>query len=363
MSTEQNTTLAVARKIQDLWRASKSDSLIDYTQETRVEPICLIATDVLFNDSLHDIMQSLLAIFSGYYLQAIAVSMNVGNIEVSRTLSKLNPKRSAADSAADTAVFMLARENYKDSLPTPEVMLSLEAVADRIPSAAGNQFTVGRDTNRELKELSNLSVGKMLMVEVSDGLHRGTIPVSVRLQASSMPTERLAHILSSGTKDISMKERWHQFRSGELEGIRDMVMCNDLVDEHRKNLRADKDGVYAQILSRNRENQISAIVSANPSVATASNIAVISSTTAAELELLANGRLSNPKVREKIFAGKMLMLLVVLDTEFNRVTIYHRGISMATELGVRDLRDANKGSGPNVSDILKAYQLGTAPSL
>ena len=159
-----------------------------------------------------------------------------------------------------------------------------------------------------------------------------------------------------------MKERWYQWKGGELEAIRDMVLCTDLIDAHRANLMADKDGVYSQLLKRNRENQLSAIVSANPSVATASNIVVISQDTAKKLEMEISGKLSNPKVREKVFAGKYMMILAVVDSFEKRVTIYHRGIAMPTEVGARDLRGASK-DGPNVSDILKAYQLGNAPSL
>src|SRR5437763_305917 len=97
--SDSQTTLAFVRKIQDLWRASKSDSLIDYTQESRVEPTVLIGTDVLYNSMLPDVMQTNLALVAAYYLQAIAISTTVGNIEVARTLSKLNPKRNAASAA------------------------------------------------------------------------------------------------------------------------------------------------------------------------------------------------------------------------------------------------------------------------
>lgn len=359
--TDSPTTLALVRKIQDLWRASKSDSLIDYTQESRVEPIVLIGTDVLYNSMLPDIMQTNLVLFAGYYLQAIAISTTVGNVEVARTLSKLNPKRSAADSAADSLGWIVAHENYEHRLPTLAAKMALEAAGDRM--VATDLFTVQRDTARELKELSNLGVGKMLMVEITDGLHRATIPVAVRLQASSLPTERLAHILASGSKDVSVKERWKQLWSGEIDALRDFVLCNDMVDDYKKNLKADRTGAYAEMLGRRRENQLSALVSANPSVATASNIAIISRETANELELLANGKLSNPKVRERIFANTTLMLINVLDAADSRLTIYSRNIATPTELGARDLRAANAGDGISVSEVLKSYQLGANPTL
>jgi hypothetical protein len=57
------------------------------------------------------------------------------------------------------------------------------------------------------------------------------------------------------------------------------------------------------------------------------------------------------------------MFLVVIDKQYERVTFYHRGINQATELGVRDLKASQKGNGPDVSDILRAYTMGQNPRL
>lgn len=42
---------------------------------------------------LPDVLQSLQSIFSGYYLQALAISTNIGKINVVKHLDKLNPNR------------------------------------------------------------------------------------------------------------------------------------------------------------------------------------------------------------------------------------------------------------------------------
>ena len=455
--------LSTFRKVTDLWSGAKADSLIDYTRVARVEPIALIDSDCLYLDSMPDVMQSLQSIFSGYYLQAIAISTNVGKVEVMRHLDKLNPNRKPLDSAADTAGWLLAAESYTHRLPVPnDCRLSLEALPEderdemsrekhqwgrdknnldfinserererelfnrqtienkaRLDQAAFDQrvaearqnyemnvgkfghqkatdkakdelakaglklnekefelrqkeysdrlnaheISIGRDTLQTIKELSNLSVGKMLSVEITDGLHRASIPVSIRLMASSIPSQNLVHILSVGNEDKSAKERYHAWKAGRLEFIRDLVFCQDLIDAHRKNLMADKDGVYSNLIQRHRSNQLSTMVSGNPSVATASNLVVTSTNTVAQLELKINGKLSDFRTREKLFKETYVMIMAVIDKEWDRVRFYHRGIDTYTEVGVRDLRAANKGSGPDVSEILKAYQMSNAPSL
>lgn len=411
--------LSSIHKILDLWRGAKSDSLIDYTQVARVEPIVLVDSDCLYLDSLPEVQQSLLSIFAGYYLQAIAISTTIGKIDVTRHLDRLNPRRNPADSATSTMGYLLAVENYRHRLPTPNdgeklalenmVMEALpEAVQDAIRQDAArwaknhdrreadkleldqknsqrqtDQFNkshdlqtqvrddrlnasemgIGRDTMSTLKELANLSIGKMLSVEITDGLHKAAIPIAIRLMASSLPSSNLVHILSIGNQDISVKERYHAWKAGRLEFIKDLVLCQDLIDAHRKNLMADKDGIYTNLLKRQRGNQLSTLVSGNPSIATASNLVVLSSDTAAQLELNINGKLSDFKTREKVFKNTYIMIMAVIDKQWERVTFYHRNINEVTEVGVRDLKAANKGNGPDVSDILRAYQLGNSPSL
>jgi hypothetical protein len=381
--------LSVIRKITDLWAGAKAESLIDYTQVARVEPIVLIDADCLYLDALSDVQQSLLSIFAGYYLQAVAISTTVGNIEVRHHLDKLNPRRSPTDSAANTMGWLLAAEAYNDRLPIPDdPRFALESVAleAKHSSTSGKTpeemrkerherelsrgvssptgMSYDRETTSELKELANLSVGKMLNVEITDGKHTAMIPIAIRLMASSLPSASLVHILSINGQNLNTaKERYHAWRSGRLEFVKDLILCQDLIDAHRKELMHDAQGTYTGILKRNRANQLSTIVSGNPSVAKASNIVIVSNDTLADLELHLDGKISDFKTREKVLKETSLMIFCVIDKQWERCTFYYRGINGATEVGVKDLKNANKGSGPNISDILKAYQIGNSPSL
>ena len=71
----------------------KTGSLIDVGKLARVEPICLVDADVINLEYTPIIMQSLQSIFSGYYLQAISLTGNVGGISIASKLAPLNPNR------------------------------------------------------------------------------------------------------------------------------------------------------------------------------------------------------------------------------------------------------------------------------
>lgn len=398
MSDISDIGLNVYRKVEDIWRAGKSESLVDYTKPARVSPLCLLDADVMFDEITPHVMQSALSLFAGYYLQAWSISMSIGKVDVMRHLDKLNPDRSPIDSATHTGGLLIATEghveklevnqdyapsylmnpgNYKHGLPTPQMRYGLEAINNVITGGStvdpdernplrANDFeaTTGQDVRKELRELSNLAYGKMLAVDVTDGQHSATINVSVRLATSQIASDRLVHILSVGQDvDMGAKDRWYGFKSGRLAFIKDILLCEDRIQAHRQKLAKDTDGLYASMLERQNKNRLAAVLSGNPSVAQASAIFVLSLGTAQRVEREINGKLKDFKVRERLLKNTACMLLIVIDKEYDRATFYHKGIPDPTQVSKREMESANKGSGPNVSDILKAYSLGSSPSL
>lgn len=427
MSTELvKTGVAVFMKYRDKLRMARADSLIGFTDVARVEPIVLIDQSVLHYDSIGEVQQSLLAMFSGYYLQSCALLNNVGGVSVIDRLDPLNPNRKAETSLlggtsiapwlapmfesyqektspdyGDPSAWMMKTESYAYGLPfTGDTKLKLSVESDSFASRQGrdhsdrdygpdewdddkNQarpngkpaadkngkpisnsigFEKG-DINKTLNELANLSVGKTYGVEIKENGQSITMPVQIRLISTGMATRELIHILSTGSADNSWKERWHGFKSGRLAFWKDLVLCNDLVDQHRREMANDPTGVRNKLQKMQRSNGLATYITGNPTVASASNMVVISQETAEELELQLEGKLDKFDVRQRMMKSTYLMIIAVIDNDYGRVTFYHRGISMPTHVRLRDLKTSNKGSGPDIGDILKAYQVGQSPSL
>jgi hypothetical protein len=107
---------------------------------------------------------------------------------------------------------------------------------------------------------------------------------------------------------------------------------------------------------------LSAIASGSASVADASSMVVLTARTAKEIESRLGGKLSNMKVRQQLFDETAIMLMVVINDDWGKVTIYHNSIDLPTSLSITEVKNAAKGSGPDIGEILKAYQLGSAPS-
>lgn len=376
------TALNLVSKLPDLLRSARSDSLVEFTKPTRVEPIVLMDDRVVNLSFTPDIMQSLTSIFSGYYLQAVALSVNVGRVDVIDLLDRVNPNRSLDDNAVKGVLNvgrfadMQSASTYTHSLPVPGETSGLEhfgmenVLEDVRDAYRGDESERGddlvkstKDSIKAAQEVSNLSVGKLLEVEVESDGAKAVFPVSVRLITTAAPPKGVVHTLSLGQRNTGVKERFHAWRSGQLEFVRDLVLCQDLIDAHKQGLMKDTAGMYATSIKRRRSNKLSALLSGNPSVATSSNIVVIADQTRKELEREIGGRIKDFRTREKMFKATYAMLLVVVDPEWENVTIYHRSIETPTELSAGDLKQSSRGSGPDVSEILKAYTLGNSPSL
>lgn len=340
----------------------QSTSLVEFTSAARVEPLTVIGADCINLEYLPDVLQSLQSIFTGYYLQAVALTAQIGDVKVIKLLDKLNPARNGnLGSLAKESLpndWRLAAESYTHRLPTTKNTLAFEAEQENVSKVMND------DAIKDIRDMANLSVGKLINVTIKgpDGKNV-IIPISLRLMVSQIPESAMTHLLTLGSEDTTLTERYHAYRAGRISFIKDLIFCQDLITEHKKALMKDKDGTYSEIISRVNNNKRAGFMTNNPSLAMASNLIVISDATALAIENKMGGKLSSVNVRNKIFESSYIMILVVIDRQWERVTFYHRGIAAPTTVGLRDIKISNKSSGPDLMDIMKAYTLGSNPQL
>jgi len=358
-----------SRVSNDLKAASKSSaaaskflnnhSLVDVASVARVEPITMVDADVINVDCLSDLMQSLHSSFSGYYLQAVAMMGTIGEISVGQRLAPLNPNRSLGfEEMYLNTKRIQAKSDFKHRLPLSAHKRDVALEAIEPPALAPSDKAI-----ESVKEAANLSVGKIFNVTLREGGITATIPVSIRLMVNIIPTRMMVDLFTYRDGfDLDMKERYHAWKAGRLEFVRDLILCNDLIDKRRKAAIKDSKGVLSMINGRASGNAVAGFTNVNASVATASNIAVISTATLDQIELSINGKIDSKKTRDAIFTNTNLMLLAVVDSAWQRVRLYTRGIDGHSDMAWKDLKNASKDSGNQVTDILKAYMLGTAPN-
>lgn len=340
-------------------------SLADLSQPARVEPLVVVDQSIADQPYMTDVMKSCLSIFTGYYLQGLALLMRsetgaeAGRVDVIKVLEALNPNR-----GVNYRDKVWSQETYADGFPSMEAFK--EAIPARQVVSIENErgsASIDSDSAKKLHEVENLTVGKMVSMEVREGDTVSRIPILVRLAALKATASVIAHIVEGSTKTASFLERIHMWRAGQIRFVRDLMFSIDIIDQHRRLLVNDTSNVYQTISDRRRRNVLASGLSKNPSLADASNILVVSAETAREMERRLGGKLDNLNTRKKLFNGVYLLLLVVVDERWERVTMYHRGLDAYTEASFREIKSSERGKGPDITEILKAYTLGSTPSI
>ena len=362
---------------------TKTSSLIEATRSARVEPLTLISKNCSSLEYLPDINQGLLNLFIGYYLQAVSLLSTIDDIKVARLLDKLNPDRDLSDVMLFESYkdkYVKAVENYKYKLPLrisdseldPSLTMAeersiLDATISR-PEDGDQDSTPGhyeadRDTSRLLTQTADLSVGKLINVTLTVNDEKITVPVSFRLAAQLTPFKIIESIFTYHKDDTTFIERYHAWRSGRIKLIRDLILCQDLIDERKKLLMSDTDDIFNEIIKRVNNNKKFGLLSDNPSLATASNIFVITSEEATAIGNELGGKFGSKLVMKKIYDNSYAMIIVVIDRDWEMVSYYSRGITHPTEVSVKDIKKLPKKDNSNdILNILKAYNVGNTPS-
>lgn len=364
-------------------------SLADITKPLRVEPVTLIDQQIADQPYIQDLLKLSVSLYAGYYLQAVNMVMGVGKIETLKVFDTLNPERSGSS--------VLGFENFRaavfDSSTYANGLPSLEAFSQPMRSgllaeyspekyqasleyhasleAFGDKPKDGKDSKEQkgdkepthgmssgdsgkIYEAENLAIGKTIQVTVRSGKEESKLPVIIKLIPAIVPSDTITHIFTAGGRD-TWAHRLFLVKSGQIKFWRDFVMGQDMIDAHMKALMTDKTGAYKTILDRRRNNVVQAVSSGRLSLADASNIALISTSTMKAAANTLYAKIDDIGVRKKFFDNSYLLMLMTVDDRWNRVTIYHRGVDMASSYRIEDIKVAEKNKGQDITEIFKMF--------
>ncbi len=362
-------------------------SLADVTKPMRVEPVTIIDQLISEQPYIQDLLKLCVSLYAGYYLQAVNLVFGVGKIETLKVFDSLNPERSGASTLGfenfRSAVY--SRSTYENGLPALEAFsvpvregLVAEyshekfmenwaadaeeraALEDIDPNAKGKKssdepmHSMSSGDAQKIYEAENMAIGKLINVEVRSGKEKAKLPVTIKLLPAVVPSDTITHIFTAGGRD-TWAHRLFLVKSGQIRFWKDFVLGQDMIDAHMKALMTDKEGVYRKIMERRRNNISQAVQSGRLSLADASNIAIISSTTMKKSASALYAKIDDLAVRQKFFDNSYLLMMMMVDERHNRVTIYHRGVDLAVSYRIDDVKIAEKTKGQDITEIFKMF--------
>lgn len=392
-----NTIAGLIDKARVASKHAKTSSLVDVTSVARVEPLAIIDSDSFNTEFIGQVMQCSHNIFTGYYLQAVSLIGDVGNVSVVKTLDKLNPNRKADQSGFISQImidvgtesfgtndsktlnyFKLGLEDFK--LPNyaleakddadknikslrDEIKETKSEIKEEAARLANNSIKTDKGT-ATAQEMSNLSVGKLIDVTITDQGNTVTVPIAIRLIANELAQSSMLRLLSLQGLDRSFTERFWKWRAGRISFIKDLVLMQDLIREDKKAMMQDKHGVLDEIIRRAKNNKLAGFFSKNASMNEAANIVIFSEETAKQLKLQHNIDVDNFKQRQTVFDSSYAMIMVKIDREYERVTFYINGQPLGSSMSKNELKGSSaKSSGTDLVEIFQALKKSDAPSL
>lgn len=328
-------------------------SLADLSRPCRVEPITIIDKSLVHQPYMETIMKYGLSQFTGYYLQAANMLMNVNKVKTLKVFDSLNPERSIGsigDMSFGMEAYSKGLPNFKDTEGSRNSHLIAHSISTEDAKSAD-----------QLLEVPNLAVGKLVTVDVDQPDNEGkstgkveSIPVMIRLIPAPIDSDIVTQIFTGGGKQ-SWTHRLFLAKTGQIRFWRDFVLGTDLIDAHFNALVKDKTGTYAAIHKRRSENTKKAIMTGKVSMGDASNIAIVSSDTIRKAANNLYGKIDNAAVRKTIFDNSLLLMLMVVDPYYQRVTIYHRGLDLSSTYRIDELEMKERGKGSDITEIFKMF--------
>lgn len=396
-------------------------SFVEQTKLVRIEPSCLVDMSLRGADMLADLQATLLNLFSGFYVQAIAIAMSGKEVNVASQLApfvidstKIANKDIKTDLAKKvlntvvnkTAEMAMAQEDFTDATAkylkqkdyqghlSSVVAQSVESYLVKQNSYQGlkaslesldkNLFTgrvrdtvsqEGRDENVTGVKTSldsilddRFAVGKVVNVQISETKKDGDkdvtktviVPIGIRMMTGYVRNNHLVELLSFGQKDISELDRKMAYKLGKIDFVKDVIFCKDLYKQFRKDLMRDKTGYLKAQMERASEVSLYKLFSGKDSGAHITSTAILTEATAKALEQNLNISLDNFQKRNQLMEITGCMMLCVVNEDHRMVRIYFHSMEKYMDASFNDLKVAGKKE-PDITAIAQLLAMGQVP--
>jgi len=347
----------------DVIRLAKSTtgniSLVDISKHARVEPIAIVNKNLLKIKEYDNIVNGILNIYLGYYLQAIQL-LNVyfTDAKVLKALDSVSPDRSFIVESFGSKSFSLEDSKFElpgmreDSDSNDVKYSTLNSKIDHIDRMVAVGKTIEITFNLE----DDIDVEQAKQV---------TIPVTIRLLSMLVDDSVIAAIATSNEDEISFSSRLKDALSGRIRFFKDFILVQDLIKKQKKIIFKDGADAYNDILKRyNNSAMLTILNRGNVGYGKISSIYIMSDADEDQIRRKFGTGLNSEKIRQMVFDNTLAMIIAVVDTEWERVTIYVRdttGYSQNTFAEFKSMKD--KDSTAQLGDIIKSLMMGNAATI
>lgn len=339
-----------ARTIGKAVKASRSSSISEYLGSTAVEPTCLLESSLVHLEITDSLLSNLLDSYACMYLQVASrlTAVNIDAVKVTRTLEKLATDRDILDA-------IVATESEGNNF------LSIGIEADRKERASRGGIKVDSKAFAPITDNTQLSVGKLIKIEISNGTESLDVPVSIRFRTRVTPEGLINDIFKANYADTNLLQRIKLYNLEEIT-LGEAFSGADMVRAQERVRLADRDGIVRSHFTNALKDAGYAALTGEIPINRASGVTIISANTQTTIERDLRGRLDNHKDREKFFSGTATMVLAIVDAEDELVHIYYRGFKDGMTETFRSIARTSGKGGSDLTPVVKDLLSGQVPS-
>lgn len=331
----------------------------DAADVARVAPLAIISDDLKYFEGTAAVAETTLSLVTSYYLKALPLSQEIGGAEVTKTLRRMNPNprmnlgtKSLAKTGKEVlgGIKTLGTLGLLDDTRSPDFMglqgdnLGMEGKVAEINASAM------KDT-----ELSAVEKEIKVKIKIENG-SEVEVPITIALNVHYVTRLVATDLLSGITVKDSFTERYYDWKAGVISAA-DFIFALDMLKRKKQTLIQDKTGILAEIQER-REAGWAVVAADGFHLGEATNVAIISESTARDVAVRHRGKLTSAGVRDKIFSDLSLMVLAIVDREDEYVTFYYRNMAASSTYPIKSLIKKNARGGPDIAEVLKAMNSG-----
>jgi hypothetical protein len=281
--------------------------------------------------------------------------------------AKFDEARAAREAAKEIRDAEKAKREADAADPVTNRQNGLAAVKTLAEHGISSATTTGKVV--ELDGNNHIPAGKMLEITLTNPdnpLSNTTINLIVQLAPYLIPAQIAVEFL---TKDASpsFSQRIMQWRTGEISFWRDVVALSDVHNRRERLRRMDPTGVVSAAIDKQTAGRAGVLHNLNKDKANrsrniANSVLIFSKETVQHAKADCGIDITDPIVRQEYFATSFVMIMVVVDLLYDRVTFYYNGLDDEATFSFDQIKLKNKGdNGLDLVAVMNALGQGRSP--
>ena len=356
----------------ELTLAKIDGSMTKLLSEFIVEPVLISTLSAKDTDVYDKLAEVNTDIFTSFYLQAFRILMDHYGFDSKTVVHLLGTDNASFRSETmPHIVSILSKEDtsnsYKQVLGNSKYLttlgLGLEAKNDDIEPLGDGRAVISNPLGEIEKNplyavlQRNINVHTKLKDDKNNKEYGISIPLTVKAHLIATSLDNILTMLAPNHRSKEFGWRWDEWRAGSIT-FKELVLCNDLIAEYKKNKKADKDKLLDLINSRNKSANAKTIGTlASPGFEKNYNMLIVTKDDVIRLNKQVGGDIRKENFKQKLLEDANALSISIIDQDYERVTILTSDIRGVTDVGFKTLLKRKTKGESDMADIMKSLMM------